>query len=87
MATHSSILAWKIPCTEEPGSPWGCKESDTTEHVRVPVHTYTRVRACAHTHTHTFKSSSIICCSTSHVGSYFFDQGSNLCLLHRKAES
>ena len=19
MATHSSILAWKIPCTEEPG--------------------------------------------------------------------
>ena len=33
MATHSSTLAWKIPWTEEPGrySPWGCKESDTTE--------------------------------------------------------
>ena len=34
MATHSSILAWKIPWTEEPSagySPWGCKESDTTE--------------------------------------------------------
>ena len=31
MATHSSILAWKIPWTAEPGSPWGCKESDTTE--------------------------------------------------------
>ena len=33
MATHSSILAWKIPQTEEPGgySPKGCKESDTTE--------------------------------------------------------
>ena len=33
MATHSSILAWKIPRTEEPGrhSPWGQKESDTTE--------------------------------------------------------
>ena len=34
MATHSSILAWRIPQTEEPGrlySPWGCKESDTTE--------------------------------------------------------
>ena len=31
MATHSSILAWKIPQTEEPGglySSWGCKESD-----------------------------------------------------------
>ena len=29
MATHSSILAWKIPWTEEPGglySPWGHKE-------------------------------------------------------------
>ena len=27
MATHSSILAWEIPWTEEPGgySPWGCK--------------------------------------------------------------
>ena len=22
-ATHSSILAWKIPRTKEPGSPWG----------------------------------------------------------------
>ena len=32
MATHSSILAWNIPWTEEPGrgqSPWGRKESDT----------------------------------------------------------
>ena len=34
MATHSSILAWRIPWTEEPGglySPRGRKESDTTE--------------------------------------------------------
>ena len=31
MATHSSILAWEIPETEEPGGPWGLKESDTTE--------------------------------------------------------
>ena len=31
MVTHSSIPAWKIPRTEEPGSPWGHKESDTTE--------------------------------------------------------
>ena len=32
MATHSSILAWKIPWTEEPVgySPWGLKESDLT---------------------------------------------------------
>ena len=35
MATYSSILAWKIPWTEETGgdySPWGRRESDTTEH-------------------------------------------------------
>ena len=32
MATHSSILAWVIPWTEEPGRhPWGCKELDMTE--------------------------------------------------------
>ena len=33
MATHSSILAWRILWTEEPGgcSPLGHKESDTTE--------------------------------------------------------
>ena len=33
MATHSSILAWRIPGTEEPGGLWsmGCKELDRTE--------------------------------------------------------
>ena len=31
MAIHSSILAWKIPWTERPGSLWICKESNTTE--------------------------------------------------------
>ena len=31
MATYSSILAWRIPWIEDPGSPWGCKELDTTE--------------------------------------------------------
>ena len=40
MATDSSILAWEIPWTEEPGrlqsvelgySLWGCKDSDMTE--------------------------------------------------------
>ena len=30
MATHSSVLPWRIPWTEEPG---GHKESDTTEHI------------------------------------------------------
>ena len=34
MVTHSSILVWRIPWTEEPDglySPWGLKESDRTE--------------------------------------------------------
>ena len=34
MAAHSSILAWRIPWTQEPGggySPWGRTESNTTE--------------------------------------------------------
>ena len=33
MATHSSILAWRAPLTEEPGGlhSWGCKEWDRTE--------------------------------------------------------
>ena len=33
MAIHSSILARRIPWTEEPGGlqSWGLKESDTTE--------------------------------------------------------
>ena len=30
MATHSSVLAWRIPGTREPGL-WGRTESDTTE--------------------------------------------------------
>ena len=36
MATHSSILAWRIPWIEEPvgHSPWGCRESDTTKHAQ-----------------------------------------------------
>ena len=35
MAAHSSILAWRIPWTEEPAgySPWCRKETDTTEQV------------------------------------------------------
>ena len=40
MVTHSSIFAWRIPCTEEPGrlQSKGCKESDTievTEHAHI----------------------------------------------------
>ena len=43
IATHSRILAWKIPWTEEPGgfSPFGHKESDTTDQLR--THTYIHI--------------------------------------------
>ena len=67
MATHSSILAWRIPWTEEPGvgySPQGRKESDTTEwlhfhfkycmHVESAKHCeWDSCKNITHTHTHT----------------------------------
>ena len=34
MATHSTTLVWEIPWTEEPGSPWSCEESDTTDAIQ-----------------------------------------------------
>ena len=40
MATHSGILAWRIPWTEEPGglySPWGRKKSNTTEQLTLSL--------------------------------------------------
>ena len=39
MATHSRILAWKIPWMEEPGSyrPWGCKKLDRTEQLTLSL--------------------------------------------------
>ena len=39
MATHSSILTWKIPWTEELAgySPWGYKESDMTEQLTLSL--------------------------------------------------
>ena len=39
MATHSSILAWEISWTEEPGElqSMGHKESDTTEKITLSL--------------------------------------------------
>ena len=42
MTLPSSILVWEIPWKEEPGrlhSPWGCKELDRTEGLRLSLHT------------------------------------------------
>ena len=43
MATHSSILAWRIPWTEEPGrlQSMGSQESDTTE--RLSTHSTAQI--------------------------------------------
>ena len=39
VATHSNILAWRMPWTEEPGglSPGGCRESDMTEQLTLSL--------------------------------------------------
>ena len=54
MATHSSILAWGIPWTEEPGglySPWGRKKSATTERLtHTRTHTHSIVWICLSIH-------------------------------------
>ena len=49
MATHSSILAWRIPWTEEPGEyrPWGREEPDN--------------RATQHSAQHTFLARALVC--------------------------
>ena len=51
MATHSSILAWRIPWTETVDwratySPWGRKESNTTEQLTpLPSESYSIIQA------------------------------------------
>jgi len=39
MTTHSSILAWRIPWTEEPSGyiPWGHKQLDMTERLTLSL--------------------------------------------------
>ena len=42
VATHSSILAWRIPWTEEPGG----LQSTGSQRVRHHTHTYTHTSVC-----------------------------------------
>ena len=49
MATHSSMLAWEIPWTEEPGRLWGHKESDITEHTVSCLTTFPRAETVLNT--------------------------------------
>ena len=43
IGNHSSILAWGIPWTEDPGGATVHTESDMTEHIRVGTHTHVQV--------------------------------------------
>ena len=62
MGTHSSILTWRIPCTEEPGGPQsiGLQESDMTEQLNHHDHVDTGdtyicvyvIYVYIHTHAH-----------------------------------
>ena len=46
MATHTSVFAWRIPWTEEPGGLQSVgSQRDMTESARIPAH--------AHAHVHT----------------------------------
>ena len=55
LATHSSIFAWKFHRERSLAGygPWGCKESDMTEHQNVPfqrskLKTYKHTKMCTH---------------------------------------
>ena len=53
MATHSSILAWRIPPTEKPNgttSPWGGKESDTASDFEVLQKVDIKLRSLHYSH-------------------------------------
>ena len=68
IATHSSILAWRIPWTEEPGrqQSMGSQEVDTNEWLSMHTLTHT------HTHTHTHTEDEYLGCQ-SHPTVHFFN--------------
>ena len=67
ISAHSSILAWKIPWTEEPSGlqtmglqtvrhDWGTECARTHTHTHTHTHIHTRTHSHTHTHTHTSAS-------------------------------
>ena len=50
MATHSSVLAWRIPWTEEP-RPWSCKELGMTERLTLSLSKKGNAKKCSNYHT------------------------------------
>ena len=73
---QSSILAWEIPWTEEPGSPWGHKESDTTEWVN-------HHRQCAERDILMLTSDLCYTWNRAYQKCTFWSSGSGLCLCYQ----
>ena len=54
MATHSNILAWKIPCTGEPGGLQSTKsQTQLSDYPPLHTHTHTCIYMYIYTHTYT----------------------------------
>ena len=65
MATHSNILAWEIPWTEEPGawrSPWGCKESGATKQQQLCIQDITGRHMPGQDGQHVSPDIFLVCC-------------------------
>ena len=56
MATHSSILAWRIPLTEGPGELQSPELQKVEHHLATNTHTHTHT----HTHIHTRDDSKVL---------------------------
>ena len=72
MATHSSVLAWGIPGTGEPGElpSMGSRESDTTERLHftfIHTHTHTNIYVCACVNVCVCITESLCCTSESNT--------------------
>ena len=55
MATHSSILAWRVSWTEEPGRLWSIGSQSRTQQKQLST-SNTHTHACTHTY-HTINAS------------------------------
>ena len=55
MATHSNILAWRIPWTEEPGGLQSTGSQSLTQLKRLSLHACMHIHAHKYRYTYTFK--------------------------------
>ena len=55
MATHSSILAWRIPWTEEPDGLQSMGLQRVEDKSAINIHTHTQTHTQTHTHTQSLR--------------------------------